>query len=178
MKSISTLLLCILFSVSCEKQNIDKYDENGYSFKEGAVYETCYPHGSKDYLHEEWFPCDSTVIWDHYITKKYVTIIIPFVNSLLIAEGDTALVNLHNIDIHIYNPYNGDSVTFKNIFNYIDDYGVYYPIFNLNRRVANKWGYHSGVKTFHVALIHRATGVDIANMFDGHTDITMNFTGL
>lgn len=119
-----------------------------------------------DYLHEERFEgMYHIVLFDHIVTRKMINIIIP--------ETENPYVDFCNINLKLKNTSTGQKVTFKNVYNWVDENGNF--IFNTNKNVYYLWGFETGTVNFPVLQIHEATG---QNLNYGHDTMALKFTGI
>lgn len=119
-----------------------------------------------DYLHEERFEgMEHIVLFDHIVTRKMINVIIP--------EAENPAVNLCNINLTLINPETDESVTFYDIYNWVDDEGK--PIFNTNKKVYQLWGFSEGKMEMPVDQIHAPTGEHLDH---GHTTINVGLQGI
>lgn len=142
----------------------------------------CKTGSNDDYLNPERFIdaagnciCDDCgVIFDHRINTKFVNTIIPD-----IARQTGITINTDQVDFHITLPETNETVVFYDIFNWCID-GVPAP-FNTNAELYKVWpDFLTGktTHTFNVYMVDRETGLNISELWEGHTTMVLKFTGL
>lgn len=140
----------------------------------------CKTGSNDDYLHPERFIdpdgncyCDECgVIFDHRINTKFNDRIIPAIHDSTGIWIDTDLIDF-------YITMNGQTVVFKDVFNWCEDGKP--TFFNTNKEVFKVWQQELtgvAVYTFGVQMIDRETGINVAAYWKDHVYMTLYFTGL
>lgn len=142
----------------------------------------CKTGSNDDYLNPQRFVdgngncyCDDCgVMFDHRINTKFVNTIIPD-----IARQTGITINTDLVDFYITLPETNETVVFYDIFNWCID-GKPAP-FNTNAELYKVWpDFLTGksTHTFNVLMLDRETGLNISELWEGHTTMVLKFSGL